>query len=434
MANLTETAKGFFTDLSDINRDEYIFLKYYFSTDHDPYLTAAHLCQEQSTAQFKRVGIDEDYRPVFAAKAYELYKATNNDLQCGDRIEKEKIDISKGWIVKIAYPIINFNHKLPNLMTAICGEGVFHSPNIDHIKLLDIDFPDSFFEGFHGPSFGSAGIRKQLQIYDRPLMIGVIKPNIGLAPEPFGQLAYKAWCGGLDVAKDDELLCDTTWSPFEDRSRILGKYRLDAEQKTGMPKVYLANITDEENRMSELFEIAKKNHVNSVMMNCMITGLPLVTRYARREEMPIYSHFDFIAPYTKIPDFGLHLQVVIKLQRLAGVDGVIFQGLGSRMGTSVEEVLCAYLACVCPMGNIKPSLAVPGGSQWAGSLSTLYSLFNSYDFGIVPGRAVFSHPSGPSAGAAALLQGWQAIVDNIPINTFAETHPELKDAIKAQES
>ena len=84
--------------------------------------------------------------------------------------------------VKIAHPHGNFGPRLPNLLTAACGEGTFFSPGITVIKLLNIEFPDTFLNHFQGPKFGIKGLRDILGVYDRPLFLGVIKPNIGLPP------------------------------------------------------------------------------------------------------------------------------------------------------------------------------------------------------------------------------------------------------------
>ena len=103
------------------------------------------------------------------------------------------------------------------------------------------------------------------------------------------------------------------------------------------------------------------------------------------------------------------------------------------MRTTVQDVLDGFHACLEPMGNLRPILPVPAGSQWAGSLGKLYHLFNeNKDFAIVPGRAVFAHPMGPGAGAKALLQGWDAAINDISLEDYAKSHPELAAAIAAR--
>ena len=421
--------RKFYAESYAIDMDDYIILDYYFETDENPYEVAAHLCQEQSTAQWKRVNVDEDFRGSFASKVISVEQNNHPELFADEENPDEGEKSKKGWQAKIAYPHQNFGARIPNLITAFCGEGAFHSYGIKTIKFMDVHFPDTFLAQFEGPRFGVKGIRDMLEVHHRPITLGVIKPNIGLPSEPFAELGYQAWLGGLDIAKDDELLCDTPVNPTEKRMALMGAYRKKAESETGQKKIYLANITDEVDRMEELYEIALQNQTNAVMINGMTTGLSIVRILAKKGQIPLVSHFDFIAPFTQKRTFGVHLKVITKLQRLAGYDVQIFQGLGQRMHTSVTDVLLAFQACVEPMGSLRPSLPVPGGSQWAGSFKSLFKLFQSIDFGIVPGRAVFSHPMGPGAGAKALLQGWEAVEKSISLDEYAHTHEELRQAI-----
>ncbi len=333
-------------------------------------------------------------------------------------------------MLRIAHPHGNFGPKIPNLLTAACGEGTFCSPGISTIKLLDLGFPDSFLENFQGPKFGIDGLRDILEIYDRPIFIGVIKPNIGLSPEPFAELAYQAWLGGLDIAKDDEMLGDVEWSRLSERAEKLGRARRESERITGQKKIYLANITDEVDRLIELHDIAVARGANALMVNGMTTGLSAVRMLRKHTRVPLVAHFDFIAPFTRMPYFGVHPKVITQLQRIAGFDCIIFPGFGERMKTSEAEVMLDIQECLRPMGQIKKSLPVPAGSQWAGSIPQLHEKLGSIDFGIVPGRAVFEHPMGPMAGAASLKQAWEAIQKGLTLETYSKDHKELSAAIE----
>jgi len=332
--------------------------------------------------------------------------------------------------VTIAHPHTNFGPRLPNLLTAVCGEGVFHSPGIAAIKLLDITFPHSFLEHFEGPRFGVEGLRDLLGVYERPLFLGVVKPNIGLPPDAFAELAYQSWLGGLDIAKDDEMLGDIEWSPLSVRAEKVGRARLRSEQVTGERKIYLANITDEVDRLIELHDIAVERGANAVMVNGMTTGLSAIRMLRKHTRVPLFAHFDFIAPFTQIPYFGVHSKVITKLQRLVGFDAIIFPGLDERMKTTEREVVLSVEQCLNPLGHVKPSLPIPAGSQWAGSTAILYQKLKTVDFGIVPGRAVFEHPMGPRGGAASLRQGWEAVASGQTLEAYAQDHIELRLAIE----
>ncbi len=422
--------QGFFADQTELAMEKYLIFEYYFESTVDPTEAAAHLCQEQSTAQWKRVGVDEDLRDRFGAKVIELevLKELSSPSYC---LPQDAGKRAHACIVRIAHPHGNFGPKLPNILTAAGGEGAFYSPGISVIKLLDIEFPDKFLQAFEGPKFGISGLRDILGVHDRPLFFGVIKPNIGLPPEPFAELAYQAWLGGVDIAKDDEMLCDVDWSPLSKRAQLLGAARRKSEQQTGEKKIYLANITDEVDRLIELHDIAVDAGANAVMVNGMTTGLSAVRMLRKHARVPLVGHFDFIAPFTQIPFYGVHSKLITKVQRMVGFDSIIMPGFGERMKTGDEEVLENVQQCLKPMGHLKATLPVPAGSQWAGSTHKLYQKLGTIDFGIVPGRGVFGHPMGPRAGAASLRQGWEAVQKNLSMEEYAGGHPELKAAIEA---
>ena len=101
------------------------------------------------------------------------------------------------------------------------------------------------------------------------------------------------------------------------------------------------------------------------------------------------------------------------------------------MNTMEQEVKENLDICLAPWSNIKQSLPVPGGSDWAGSLLRMYKTFGTKDFSMVPGRGVFGHPMGPEDGARSIRQAWEAIDRGISIDDYAKSHKELEQAIAA---
>jgi len=425
----TADVDGFFADLAQLVTEDYLLLEYYFECVGDPEVAAAHLCSEQSTAQWKRVDVDEDYRPRHAAKVVDLKVAARLDTP--SYVLDPSIEGSvHACRARVAHPHRNFGPRLPNLISAVLGEGAYFAPGIPIVKLLDIEFPAGFLAHFAGPRFGLAGLRELLQVRDRPLLFGVIKPNIGLDPEPFAELAHEAWLGGLDIAKDDEMLADVDWSPLARRAELLGAARRRAEDTTGVPKMYLANITDEVDRLVELHDLAVARGANAVLINALPVGLSAVRMLRKHARVPLVAHFPFIAAFSRLPNYGVHSRVFTKLQRLAGFDVVIMPGFGSRMMTSEAEVLENIAACLDPsFGDIAPCLPVPGGSDSAATLEAVYRKIGHIDFGFVPGRGVFGHPMGPRGGAASLCQAWQAIEAGVPVAEHAHECPELQAAL-----
>ena len=96
------------------------------------------------------------------------------------------------------------------------------------------------------------------------------------------------------------------------------------------------------------------------------------------------------------------------------------------MMTPEEEVKDNIQECLQEFGHIRRSLPVPGGSDSALTLETVYNQVGSVDFGFVPGRGIFGHPMGPKAGAASIRQAWEAIEQGASLKTFANGRPELQ--------
>lgn len=417
----------FFATRETLDLDAHLELDFTFECAGDPRLAAAHLCSEQSTAQWHRVGVHEDFRPRFAAKVIAV-ESTRIDAFSYALPEMPRGPLHRVRVT-IAHPHANFGPRLPNLMSAVMGEGVFFVPGVPIIRLEDIRFPASFLAAFDGPQFGVAGIRRLLNAYDRPIFLGVIKPNIGLAPEPFSALGEQGLRGGLDIAKDDEMLGDTTWSPLAERAALMGAARRRAEAAAGVPKMYMANITDEVARLTELHDVAVNAGANALLLNALPVGLSAVRMMRAHARVPLFTHFPFIAAFSRIPGYGVHSRVMTRLQRLAGADAVIMPGFGARMMMPEQEVLENVQACLEPMGAIAPALPVPGGSDWAGTLEGIYRRLGTVDFGFVPGRGVFGHPDGPAAGAESVRQAWEGISRGVSLADQSARHDSLRRAV-----
>lgn len=427
---LSADERAFFADPTALPHDDFVYLTYRFECIGDPERAAAHLCQEMSTAQWRRPGRDEDFRPRHAARVIELNPLGESARSC----------MNPPWFtgpryvtcqVVIAVPHVNFGPRLPNLLTVACGEGAFHSPGINAIKWTDVSFPDSYLRGFDGPQFGAPGLRARLEIFQRPFFFGVVKPNIGLPPEDFAELAYQAWLGGLDAPKDDEMLADTLDSPIARRAGLLGLRKKQAEDKTGERKCFVLNITDDLDRLKAHHDLAVQHNLGAVMLNGFAVGLPAVRMVRRFAQIPLVGHFDLMAPLSRIPHFGIAAPVLTLLQRLVGFDAIILPGFGPRMQSADAEVIANARACLQPLGRILPALPVPGGSDWAGSLPGMYGRLQTADFGMVPGRGVFSHPGGAQAGARSLRDAWEAVSQGIPLEQYATQKPALAAALKA---
>jgi ribulose-bisphosphate carboxylase large chain len=429
MAISKEDIPGFFAVLGALNPNDYILVDYFFETTFEPRLAAATICSEMSTAQWRRVGVEEDLREEYGAKAVKLniLKQTNQSKFNSSSNDQTYSQCE----LSIAYPIKNFGTSISTLLSCVIGEGALYCPGITTIKLMDLKFPGSYLENFSGPQFGVEGLRKSLDVYNRPFFIGVIKPNIGLNPEEMAEISYQAWLGGLDIAKDDEMLANPPWSKIKDRVPILAKAQSKVSRVLHKKKIYVANITDDASEILNLYKTAEQNGAGMVMINGFFTGLGSIKLVRLKSKLPILGHFTGMALWDHETHYGIEEKVLIKLQRILGCDVIVMPGLGERMKSNPEKIKANVDACLSPLGSIKSSLPVPGGSDWAGTLKPLHDLIGHDDFGFICGRGVFGHPNGPKSGAKSLHQAIDAIHQKRDLLDYATNYPDLMKAIKA---
>src|SRR5207245_4175430 len=122
-----------------------------------------------------------------------------------------------GGRVTIGFPAVNFGPRdgIAYLMSVLmCGQ--MDIDVIESCKLLDIEF-GPLLARFPGPRFGLERIREMTGALDRPLVGGIVRPKIGLAPEQLAGVCYEMADGGADFIKEDEILGDPPWCPRKTR-------------------------------------------------------------------------------------------------------------------------------------------------------------------------------------------------------------------------
>ena len=118
--------------------------------------------------------------------------------------------------VEIAFPIANVGVNLPSLLATIAGN-LFELGEVTGLRLLDFDLPPTYAAGFAGPGFGVEGTRRLAGVVDRPIIGTIIKPSIGLTAPQTAELVDSLCAADIDFIKDDELIADPPYAPFEQR-------------------------------------------------------------------------------------------------------------------------------------------------------------------------------------------------------------------------
>jgi ribulose-bisphosphate carboxylase large chain len=336
----------------------------------------------------------------------------------------------EGNVAKIAYPIELFEPaNMPNILSGVAGN-VFGLRALKNLRLLDIQMPKTLLGSFKGPNYGIAGIRSLLKVPDRPLVGTIIKPKLGLKTKDHAEVAYDAWSGGCDVVKDDENLSSQAFNPFEERLTQTLEKRDKAQEETGERKVYMVNITAETNLMLKRAGAVVAQGGEYVMVDILTCGWSaLQTLRDQNYKLVIHAHRAGHAAFTKNRLHGIAMRPIATVARVIGVDQLHVGTVVGKMSETKAEVLENIDACKALLGNLKPVLPVASGGLHPGLVPALVETFGN-DVVIQAGGGIHGHPDGTVAGAKAMRQAVDAALKGATLEEYAETHSELKAALK----
>ncbi len=333
----------------------------------------------------------------------------------------------KSLIVQIAFPWKNFGHQIAEMLSSVQG----NISMAGKIKLLDLEFPESFTAGFSGPKFGVQGLRELMHVPQRPLILGMIKPCTGADAKTTGEIYEELARAGVELIKDDELIADPEHAPFEKRLEYCLEAGLKAEQATGNKSIYFINITDRPDRMLTKARRAIELGANGLMVNVQTTGFGTIAMLADMPEVkvPILSHPCYAGTGYMSPHYGIASNLALgKFQRLDGADIVVYAAAYGKVGAIRERYIRTAQTLLSKMHNLKPILPLPAAGLHPGMVPTVMHDLGP-DIVIGCGGAMHGHPGGLEAGVKAILQSIEATLNNVPLEDAAREHKELKQAL-----
>ena len=332
--------------------------------------------------------------------------------------------------VKIAYPLSLFEPgNLPQLLSSI-GGNIFSMKVVKNLRLENIELPQKYINSFKGPQFGISGVRNILKIYDRPLIGCIMKPKVGLTAQKTAELAYDLFTNGVDVIKDDENLTSLPFNTFSERARRVIASKKKAEEKTGVKKIYVFNVTAPADLMLERARLIKKLGGNCVMVDVVSLGWGAV-QYLRNKNLGlvIHGHRAGHSTFSRNPKHGVTMLVLAKLARLAGIDQFHTGTVVGKMEGGKEEVIGINRFLEEDWGRLKSVLPIASGGLYPGSIPALIKILGN-EVIINFGGGIHGHPGGSTSGARAALQAVEATQKKISLDVYSRNHPELKKAIE----
>jgi 2,3-diketo-5-methylthiopentyl-1-phosphate enolase len=331
-------------------------------------------------------------------------------------------------LLRVAFPLQNFGGSLAMLLVGLAGNDV---STAIHIRLIDLELVGDAVHAFAGPRQGIAGLRRLAGVFDRPLILNMIKPCLGYSPEIGAELFYETGRGGVDLIKDDEVLGNTGLSGVVGRVTAYLRAARRIKEETGRSPLYIVNITDRPARMRDNARAALEAGAQAVMVNFVMTGLDALAELTAEfgECLCFLGHYAGIGTMNA-PTQGISSAVMLGLlPRMAGADAVMIMHPAERKGPLYLEYLQTVQAHRLPIGRMRQvCTAVGGGVTPLNVAAICRDLGPDTILGV--GGAVQGHPDGAAAGAKAMLRAVEAAGKGVALEEAATHCPELQKAME----
>lgn len=301
----------------------------------------------------------------------------------------------KSGYVNIAFPISNIDLATDGISQLLCHlmGGQLDIDNIKACHLLEIKFPDRYNHYFYGPKFGISGIRKFTNVYDKPLLGGIVKPKIVTSPEMLLDMVTEMVDGGINFIKEDELMSDPWCCPLNSRLKIISPYL------QGKNVIYSYCINSDSPYLLERVRKVHEMGGNSVHVNFW-SGMGSY-RAIRELDLPLFIHFqksgDKILT-NKTHAYHIEWDVICDLAGRMGVDFIHAGMWGGYMSDSAVGLV--QTLNVLRNRNVMPALSC---GMHPGLVNAITTQFGT-DYMANVGGALHGHPNGTLAGTKAMRQ------------------------------
>ena len=335
----------------------------------------------------------------------------------------------KAALLRVAFPAHNFKNSFAMMQTALVGNDVSTALMV---KLLDMSFTEQALSSYRGPALSVEGVRAVTGVYDRPLVLNMIKPCIGYTALEGAKLFFESAMGGVDMIKDDEVLSEIPILSVLERVRAYAKAAEQVKKEKGRMPVYIPNITARPKKMRETAKLLVDEGAKACMVNFVTAGADAL--YELTEEFG--SRLMFLGHYAgagmmSSAWLGYANPVLLgTLPRLAGADMVMTMYPGAPGCAGYLEFLKTVQKQKLKLGSIKPILTVVGGGVTPLNLSAVIKELGT-DVVLGVGGAIQGHPMGTRSGAEAVMAAVDAAANGVSLEEKAASCAPLKAALDA---
>ena len=398
---------------------------------------AAHIAAESSTGTNVEVSTTDDFTKGVDALVY-------------------FIDEAKG-IMKVAYPNDLFDRNVTDgramivsFLTLAIGNNQGMG-DIECLQMQDFWVPPRMLQLFDGPA---KDITDLWRILGRPVVNGgyisgtIIKPKLGLRPEPFANAAYQFWLGG-DFIKNDEPQGNQVFCPIKKVLPLVYDAMKRAQDETGQAKLFSMNITADDHyemcaRADYALETFGPDADKVAFLVDGYVGGPGMITTARRQYASQYLHYHraghgaVTSPSSKR---GYTAFVLAKMSRLQGASGIHVGTMGfGKMEGGKDDKVIAYMierdSCMGPFFHqewygMKPTTPIISGGMNALRLPGFFQNLGHGNVINTAGGGSYGHIDSPAAGAISLRQSYECWKSGADPIEYAKEHKEFARAFES---
>jgi ribulose-bisphosphate carboxylase large chain len=150
-------------------------------------------------------------------------------------------------------------------------------------------------------------------------------------------------------------------------------------------------------------------------------------------DLVIHAHRAGHGAFTLDTKHGVSMKVIAKNTRLMGADQLHVGTAVGKMKEGEEEVLDNTNCLRSKMHDVKPAMPVASGGLYPAVVPPLLALFG-HNVVVQAGGGVHGHPDGTYAGATAMRQSIDAVMEGRTLQEYAEKHEELRKALEIWET
>jgi 2,3-diketo-5-methylthiopentyl-1-phosphate enolase len=415
--------KEFYGLYESLDPEAYIIGIYLAKAKTKDYIRlAGEVIIEQTTGSWTKVPLETpELMAKHGGKVINIFEVPDYEYDAPE-------DDLRTFVMELAFPTINYTSQIPMLLSTVMG----NISMMGTLKLLDLKFPKSFAAGFPGPKFGIDGMRKYLNVPERPLLNTMIKPCTGLSPAVAAEQCYQAALGGVDVVKDDELVANASYSKVVERVKAFMASEKRAFEQTGEHTYYAVNITDNPHKILENAKAARDAGANMLMLNTLTAGFGSLQMLAESGfNLPIMSHPDYAGVLSWSAESGLSSHMTLgKFLRMCGADISVYPTHWGKLPISNEQAVKIQYSLQYPLYDMKGAWPMPSGGMTQGMTEEVMHLMGN-DIIIGAGAAIHAHPMGTTAGGKAFRQAIDAVMAGRCLSDAAREYKELGEAVQA---